>query len=89
MNVGYSKSFIKVVEKLSGKQIESVRNVIKEVKNAQSLVIFKMKSFVRKEGSWAPLAYTFPAKSCTFCLVSSVFCSSIFAVTYPMFSTSQ
>lgn len=37
MNVGYSKSFIKAVEKLSGKQLESVRSVIKEVKDAQRL----------------------------------------------------
>jgi len=37
MNVEYSKSFVKVVSKLSGKQLQSVRDVIAEVKNAEVL----------------------------------------------------
>lgn len=37
MKVDYSKSFIKAVSKLSGKQRDSVRDVIAEVKNAQGL----------------------------------------------------
>jgi len=37
MNVKYSKSFIKAVDKLSGKQLKSVLDVIKEVKEAQGL----------------------------------------------------
>ena len=37
MKVDYSKGFIKAVGKLSGKQKESVRNVLDEVKKAQSL----------------------------------------------------
>ena len=37
MKVDYSKSFIKAVNKLSGKQRESVRDAIDEVKKAQGL----------------------------------------------------
>lgn len=37
MNVEYSKEFKKSVQKLSGKMLDSVRRVIKEVKNAKSL----------------------------------------------------
>ena len=37
MKVDYSRSFIKAVGKLSGKQRDSVRSVIKEVKEAQGL----------------------------------------------------
>ena len=37
MNVEYSKEFKKSVQKLSGKVLDSVRRVIKEVKNAKSL----------------------------------------------------
>jgi len=37
MKVGYSKSFMKAVDKLSGKQLKSVLNAIKEVKEAQGL----------------------------------------------------
>ncbi len=37
MKVDYSKSFIKAVRKLSGKQLDSVRNVIKEVKEAKRI----------------------------------------------------
>lgn len=37
MKVGYSKSFEKSVRRLSGKMLESVRRVIKEVKNADDL----------------------------------------------------
>ena len=37
MKVDYSKSFIKAVKKLSGKQLASVRDAIKEVKEAQRL----------------------------------------------------
>lgn len=37
MKVDYSKSFIKAVSKLSGKQRESVRDAIDEVKKAQGL----------------------------------------------------
>lgn len=35
MKVKYSKSFEKAVDKLSGKQLDSVLDVIKEVKAAQ------------------------------------------------------
>jgi mRNA-degrading endonuclease RelE of RelBE toxin-antitoxin system len=37
MKVEYSKSFVKAVNKLSGKQLQSVRDVIAEVKNAEVL----------------------------------------------------
>lgn len=37
MIVHFSKPFIKAVQKLSGKQLESVRDVIREVKKAQQL----------------------------------------------------
>ena len=37
MKVRYSKSFEKSIEKLSGKQLKSVLDVIKEVKNAQRI----------------------------------------------------
>ena len=37
MNVDYSKDFKKSVKKLSGKMLDSVRRVVKEVKNAESL----------------------------------------------------
>ena len=37
MNVGYSKAFIKAVDKLSGKQLDSVRDAIREVKQAQGI----------------------------------------------------
>jgi mRNA-degrading endonuclease RelE of RelBE toxin-antitoxin system len=37
MKVEYSKSFIKAVDKLSGKQLQSVRDVIAEVQNAEGL----------------------------------------------------
>lgn len=37
MNVEYSKSFVKAVKKLSGKDLQSVSNVILEVINAQTI----------------------------------------------------
>ena len=37
MNVNYSKDFKKSVVKLSGKMLDSVRRVVAEVKNAESL----------------------------------------------------
>lgn len=37
MKVDYSKDFIKAVKKLSGKQLESVKDVIKEVKKANTV----------------------------------------------------
>ena len=37
MNVNYSKDFKKSVMKLSGKMLDSVRRVVAEVKNAESL----------------------------------------------------
>jgi mRNA-degrading endonuclease RelE of RelBE toxin-antitoxin system len=37
MKVGYSKSFTKAVKKLSGKMLDSVKGVIREVKNARSI----------------------------------------------------
>ncbi|MBQ3618704.1 MAG: hypothetical protein II939_11185 [Bacteroidales bacterium] len=37
MNVEYSKSFVKAVKKLSGKDLQSVSNVIQEVINAQTI----------------------------------------------------
>ena len=37
MNVEYSKDFKKSVKKLSGKMLDSVRRVVEEVKNAESL----------------------------------------------------
>lgn len=37
MKIKISKSFEKAVDKLSGKQLDNVINVIKEVKNAQGL----------------------------------------------------
>ena len=37
MNVNYSKDFKKSVMKLSGKMLDSVRRVVEEVKNAESL----------------------------------------------------
>ena len=37
MNVNYSKDFKKSVMKLSGKMLDSVRRVVVEVKNAESL----------------------------------------------------
>ncbi len=37
MNVDYSKDFKKSVKKLSGKMLDSVRRVVEEVKNAESL----------------------------------------------------
>lgn len=37
MNVEYSKSFTKAVSKLSGKYIESVREMIREVKRVDTL----------------------------------------------------
>lgn len=37
MNVDFSKTFIKTVNKLSGKQKRSVANVIEEVRKAQSV----------------------------------------------------
>ena len=37
MNVDYSKDFKKSVKKLSGKMLDSVRRVVAEVKNAESL----------------------------------------------------
>ena len=37
MNVDYSKSFVKAVKKLSGKQLQSVHDVISEVKAANGL----------------------------------------------------
>ena len=37
MKVAYSKPFIKVSKKLSGKMLESLKNTITEVKNAQNI----------------------------------------------------
>ena len=37
MNIEYSKDFEKSVKKLSGKMLDSVRGVISEVKNAESI----------------------------------------------------
>ena len=37
MNVEYSRDFGKAVQKLSGKMLDSVRGVILEVKNAESI----------------------------------------------------
>lgn len=37
MKVQYSKSFVKTVSHLSGKQLDSVREVIAEVKNAKRI----------------------------------------------------
>ena len=37
MKVDYSKSFLKTVDKLSGKQLDSVLDVIREVKRAQGI----------------------------------------------------
>ena len=37
MNVGYSKDFENSVKKLSGKMLNSIRRVITEVKNAESI----------------------------------------------------
>ena len=37
MNVDYSKDFKESVKKLSGKMLDSVRRVVEEVKNAESL----------------------------------------------------
>ena len=37
MRVDYSKSFIKAVDRLSGKELKSVRDVIAEVKKATSV----------------------------------------------------
>ena len=37
MNVEYSRDFGKAVQKLSGKMLDSVRGVISEVKNAESI----------------------------------------------------
>ncbi len=37
MKVGYSKSFTKAVKKLSGKMLDSVKGVIREVKDARSI----------------------------------------------------
>ena len=37
MNIEYSKDFEKSVKKLSGKMLDSVRGVIAEVKNAESI----------------------------------------------------
>ena len=37
MNVDYSKDFKKSVKKLFGKMLDSVRRVVEEVKNAESL----------------------------------------------------
>lgn len=37
MNVEYSKAFVKAVRKLSGKMLDSVRNAIQEVIDAQSI----------------------------------------------------
>ena len=37
MNVEYSKDFGKAVKKLSGKMLDSVRKMITEVKNAESI----------------------------------------------------
>lgn len=37
MKVDYSKSFLKAVDKLSGKQLDSVLDVIREVKRAQGI----------------------------------------------------
>ena len=37
MNVDYSNDFKKSVKKLSGKMLDSVRRVVEEVKNAESL----------------------------------------------------
>lgn len=37
MNVEYSKDFEKSVKKLSGKMLDSIRRVIAEVKNAESI----------------------------------------------------
>ena len=37
MRVAYSKSFVKAIERLSGKQLDSILNAVKEVKEAQSL----------------------------------------------------
>ena len=37
MNIEYSKEFEKSVKKLSGKMLDSVRGVISEVKNAESI----------------------------------------------------
>ena len=37
MNVEYSKDFEKSVKKLSGKMLNSIRRVIMEVKNAESI----------------------------------------------------
>lgn len=39
MKVDYSKAFIKAVNKLSGKQLDSVRDAIKEVKDAQGIEV--------------------------------------------------
>ena len=37
MNIEYSKDFEKSVKKLSGKMLDSIRRVITEVKNAESI----------------------------------------------------
>lgn len=37
MRVDYSKEFIKAVKKISGKQLESVKDTIKEVKKAKTV----------------------------------------------------
>ena len=37
MNIDFSKDFEKSVRKLSGKMLEAVRDVVKEVRNAESI----------------------------------------------------
>lgn len=37
MNVGYSKAFVKAVKKLSGKMLVSVKQTIKETKEAENI----------------------------------------------------
>lgn len=37
MNVEYSKAFVKAVKKLSGKMLQSVRNVVQEVIDADTI----------------------------------------------------
>ena len=49
MNIEYSKSFKKAVSKLSGKYLESVREMIREVKQAETVSVLtnckKLKGF--------------------------------------------
>ena len=54
-------------------------------KNYQNYGIFSYYDTFFRDSTY----YNFPTSSTTFCLVSSVFCSSILAETKPMFSTCQ